>query len=195
MDPREAEPHLSSELVARYLDRTVSDAERAAVVAHLADCPDCRRELAELQATLRRAGARGGWWKVAVPAAAAAAVLVLLFRAPVQQPLPPDAELRDPARTDSGVVVPRRPLGPARLPVELVWSLLPDAEEYRVTVFDEEGTIVYHVVTGDTGAMLPDTLKLSPGAPYFWRVDATLRGGEQGRGPTVRFTVPDTARQ
>jgi len=183
----QAERHLTVEQVARYVDRTALPDERAGTVAHLADCAECRREVVEVRRTLRQSGAPPRWWKVAVPVAAAAAVILLLGRSPERRAPETGGEYRDPTTADSSVPVPRAPVGATSLPVNLVWSSVAGAREYRVTVFDSEGTIVFRAPIGDTALTLPDTAGLRTGASYFWRVEVGQGAG--GRRPPTRFTV------
>ncbi len=49
---RAGSPHLDLDAFNAYLDRGLDDADRRTAAAHLAACPDCRRELAELRATV-----------------------------------------------------------------------------------------------------------------------------------------------
>ena len=49
---RAGSPHLDLDAFNAYLDRGLDDADRRAAAAHLAACPDCRRELAEIRATV-----------------------------------------------------------------------------------------------------------------------------------------------
>src|SRR5918993_4446714 len=91
--------HLGEARIARLLDGDFSGAERQAAEAHLADCPACRRELAEVRAILRSAPERRRVVPRRIVAAAAAAALLFFVwpwadRAP-EEPLPH----RDPALT------------------------------------------------------------------------------------------------
>src|SRR5215213_6467480 len=67
--------HLSSEALAGYLDRDLAGQEQNQAELHLASCPECRQELAEIRRLqLRRR--RRKMALVLAPAAAAAAVLL-----------------------------------------------------------------------------------------------------------------------
>ncbi len=46
----EGTPHLREDAIARLLHGDLSGPERQAAEAHLADCPTCRHELAEVRA-------------------------------------------------------------------------------------------------------------------------------------------------
>jgi tetratricopeptide (TPR) repeat protein len=68
--------HLEAETVAAYIDRGLSAADTVAVDSHLAECPECRSEVVQLDALLRaRRGVRRPVL-LAVGLTAAAAVLV-----------------------------------------------------------------------------------------------------------------------
>ena len=108
------EHEIIRDLLPLYHDGVCSDASRAAVEAHLKECPDCRATLAAMDAplpaeqapipddkaavkSLSRAwekGKRRAWWKGAVIAAVICAVLVGLWAAATQLylfPVDPEA--------------------------------------------------------------------------------------------------------
>jgi hypothetical protein len=54
----------------------------------------------------------------------------------------------------------------------VVWSLVPGADRYRVSVFDSVGRVLWETSTADTILAVPDSVGLTHGAAYFWRVHA-----------------------
>jgi len=168
--------HVAADDLAAYIDRTLSAIERERVEAHVAWCDDCRSELREVGDTLRtyRPARRRLVW--IGPAVAAAAIILL-----VAYPLSQRAIDEDPVHRDVPAAIDQRPglADPAAIPDLagahlLQWSRVDRADRYRVTVFDEIGTVVWRAETADTSATLPpSTLTDNPG-PYLWRVDARV---------------------
>jgi hypothetical protein len=54
----------------------------------------------------------------------------------------------------------------------LIWSSVPGAERYRLRLYDREGSVLWTIETADTSVALPDSVRLRPRVPYFWRVEA-----------------------
>jgi hypothetical protein len=73
--------------------------------------------------------------------------------------------------------------------VTLAWSSLDQAKRYRVLVFDAEGTILYRAEADDSVLPLPDSLRLSPGQPYFWKVEADTGWDRWVSSRLVEFSV------
>ena len=76
--------HIASAELARFIDGTLTPAARHAVVAHLGECADCRREVVELRealaASVPRTRGRSGWLPASLAAAAVLLIAVLLTR-------------------------------------------------------------------------------------------------------------------
>jgi len=58
---------------------------------------------------------------------------------------------------------------------ELRWHAVPDAVEYRVSVYSDRGATVHAAIVRDTAITLPDG-SLEPGRPYGWQVEAERPG-------------------
>ena len=107
--------------------------------------------------------------------AAAAALAVVVTRQ-----LPPDAgaeatTFRDPTVGTSAAPTAVFPVDVATTrPIELRWTSAPAATRYRVTVFDAEGSIVWHGETGDTALAVPASAQLDDDVAYWWRVEAQV---------------------
>jgi hypothetical protein len=111
--------------------------------------------------------------------------LLLRFgaRTPAEPPQgdPEDAPLPRAAAPANGI--PVRILTPT-----LHWRPAPDSERYRVTLQGLDGEVRAFEVEGDSLAMVPPELALSPGGAYEWSV-AALPLGEPA--PQLRFRVLD----
>lgn len=163
--------HLDASLVAAFLDGQLAAEERTRVESHLADCQECRLEVVAAARILRNRRRRR--WFVISPILAAAAVLVLalaprvLVRSHVDQPV-----LRDPGTAKLAALETIAPRGAVSSAPRLIWSRLPETDEYRVTLFDHAGTVVWETQTGDTTTGVPDSVSLRAGSQYFWKVAA-----------------------
>lgn len=58
---------------------------------------------------------------------------------------------------------------------ELHWHAVPDAVEYRVSVYSDRGATVHAAIARGTTITLPDG-RIEPGKPYGWQVEAVRRG-------------------
>ena len=166
--------HLESGEVAGYLDGALAPADRSRLEAHAVECEACRAELIEAAGLLGTVPSRRRWYVPAgaVAAAAAAVVLLLVSRPPENRA--GAAGYREPAITVSPapvVVAPRTTADTAR---QFVWTSVPRADRYRLTLFDGTGTVVWEEETTDTTAMVPGGIRLQPGALYLWKVEAQV---------------------
>jgi len=184
----EGTSHLDEVVIARLLDGDLSGTERKAAEAHLAECPACRSELAEVRAILRSAPERRRLVPRRIVAAAAAAVLLFFVwpwavRTP-EAPLPH----RDPALTTT--LAPRavRPVGTVGDARSLEWTSVPGALRYRITLFDAEGDALWQTLQSDTVAAVPDSVSLPPAA-YYWQVKAEASPGRWAESELIPFTV------
>jgi hypothetical protein len=156
---------------------------------HLAGCPLCRAHLVELHALLadgavarelarlaprdRATDRRRTRWTI-VAGAAAAAVLALVFVPPLVRNAGVDP-LRDHPGVERGAVpLLVSPRGEVTARPEFRWSPVPEATQYRITVFDVEGGLVWSVETADSSAALPPDAAMTPGTSYWWRVEARV---------------------
>jgi hypothetical protein len=162
--------HLSIDEVALHLDGRLPSSEQARVDRHLASCDECRAELVALARALRTAPRRKRWYvPVGIAAAAAAAVALLVWPRPWNDRLP---DYREPAVTTTTAPVALAPRGSISSVPRLVWSRVPHADRYRVTMFDTAGVVLWESPSTDTSIALPNTLHLRPRTPYFWQVQA-----------------------
>jgi hypothetical protein len=167
-------------------------------IAHLSVCAACRAQVVQLARLLgdgavahevdRLSGVRR-FPPVAAPLAAAAVLLLALipflartdsgdgdFRDEPQVPAASAPVLKPPLTRDSGLQ-------------SLHWSAVAGATQYRVTIFDEEGSLVWTAETGDTAVTFPQDAALVAGTPYWWRVEARVDFDRWNASGLGAFTV------
>jgi hypothetical protein len=163
--------------MAAYLDRRLSGTDRELAEAHLADCAECREELAQSYQLLKRLRrprrlAMGGL------VAAIAATLVLVVRPGIMPWGSPadDSPLR--GNGDGAAIVAYGPIGETlAAPVQFVWGAESTAITYRLTVTSADGATIWSGSAADTTVVLPDSIALRAGERYRWVVDALLDDG------------------
>lgn len=166
------ERHLDSNEIAAYVDGGVRGEERMSIQAHLAACAECRAEVAEVSRIVRTAPARRRLAsRVWIPAAAAA-VFALLWLGPRALRDRAEPQLREEAVTMTVAPRPITPAGTVDTVSALVWSSVPDANSYRVRLFDADGTVIWEREVPDTIAPVPDSVALRTDVPHYWRVEA-----------------------
>jgi len=192
--------HLSAERVASYLDGYLTPTEQDAALAHFAVCADCRREMTDARRVLRASSsalplsprAPGAWRRmlVVIPAAAAAVFAVAIAMPMLRERNSETRATRGPERLPQSETVARlATVSPADDAAfvpgrdRFVWRAASADAEYRLTVMDATGGVVWSKSTADTSAMLPADVRLTSGDGYYWSVDALLA---DGRATTTR---------
>ena len=177
-DSRIETPECLDELVvAEFVDGVLTGETRDRAVAHLLECGRCRAlvkatsEVASGEREPAVAAARGSHvrrWALPLGLAAAAAFALILLPAPDQ------GGHREPPLSSVVAPVPLHPAANDRVTRvgRFVWSSVPGAERYRLRVYDAAGTVLLDTETVDTSAALPDSIALSAGVSYFWRIEA-----------------------
>jgi len=178
--------HLSADDVAVYLEGQLSDAQRSRTERHFAECDECRAELVELSRLFRTRPRKRRWYLPVGVAAAAAVALWMLYPS-----IPPPTNFREPAVTTTLAPVVIAPRGRTAQAPTLVWTRVPHAERYRVTLFDSSGTVLWESQSppapADTSVVLP--VHLRPGARYFWQVEAETGFHRSVKSDVVEFTL------
>ena len=167
--------HLHEEEVVAYLGRELTGERLAQVELHLARCPACRAEIREATEILRTRR-HAGWPPMLAPIAAAAAAALLLFTVwpQLSRSPTPVVQHRD-APTGSAVVpVAIAPTGPANGVPVFIWSRVAGADQYRLTLYNEEGAVLWKTTTADSLLQPPDSIVLRPGHQYLWKVEARV---------------------
>jgi hypothetical protein len=172
---------LPEPVIADFVEGRLVPAARAPVVAHLVTCARCCSLVAatghlladesvvrQLPRVQERRWLR---WSLPVGLAAAAAALLLVWprSTPDVEPVP---GLREPPI--AGPVTPRPILPQSSLARvdRFIWSSVPEVDRYRLRLYDEQGGLLWARETEDTTVSLPDSVRLSAPATYFWKVEA-----------------------
>jgi hypothetical protein len=162
--------HLTEEDVVAYLGNELTDNSLRRVEQHLARCAECRDEIVETWEILRRPRRSRGLFMA--PLAAAAAALVLFVW--VGNDGTTSETHRDPPTAPVVAPSPIAPIGTATTVSDMVWSKVASADNYRLTLFDAEGLVVWRVATTDTQLALPDSVELQPGRVYLWTIEGRV---------------------
>jgi hypothetical protein len=153
---------------------------RENAVEHLAACARCRAEVASVTKALTSRSVRSEidgldrvrqhrWMRITIPLAAVATLAVLL----VSDVREVDPGLhRAPTTPPAPAPVTIAPSGPTTSVQVLRWHAVTGADRYRVTLFDDQGFVLWESAVADTVAGLPADVALEPGRTYFWIVSA-----------------------
>ena len=156
------------------LERRGSEDERVRTLDAIMRDQDTRADFEILRAAYEAAPARVASFPVPYAIAAALVVMVgsglwLRSRAPA-----PDV-VRGPIPT-VGVVGPG-PTAEAAAPLRFTWRRAADTKAYSLQVVDVDGNVAYSVITTDTIAAMPDSVRLVPDKEYRWWVEAERSTG------------------
>src|SRR3989442_6447540 len=186
MPGEKIEAHLTAMEIAAYVDHGLVAAARARVRSHLAECDECRSEVIAV-ARLARTGSRYRW-KTLVPLTAAAALV--LYIAPWQRPSDSTAPvLREPGVTTIVAQTPIVPRGAVTSLPALTWSSVPLADRYQVTLFDQNGSVLWETHTADTTAVVPPDVRIVSRVPHYWKVAARTELGRWVGSDLTSFTL------
>jgi hypothetical protein len=191
--------HLGIDTLGALAEGSLDAESRARILPHLASCTECRSALAsisraladpdlarEIRATEVPAPRR--WWRVALPVAAAALLLVLIRPAGLFRN-DPVGQHRSPVLANGTAPSGMSPAGVVASAPRLVWRPVEGADHYRVTLFDAGGRMLYEVEPRDTVVALPDSLRITPGQRYLWRVEAQIGFDRWVASDLIEFTV------
>jgi len=181
-------------VVADFVEGRLGPEARAPVVAHLLTCARCRALVkatadaaAQLPADPEGRGNTWRRWTVPLGVAAAAALLVVLL--PRRGDDESTGGLREPPLTSTVGPAPIAPRATVAQLSRFVWSSVPHAERYRLRLYDREGTVAWRTETTDTFTVLPDSVGLSRGVSYFWRVEAETEWRRWAASDLVEFRL------
>ena len=195
-------------------DATIADAAVFGISAvsanaarHLSRCGPCRRRLAggvaalnapevsaqltpnEIRDAAARRRSRNGL-RFGLLAAAVATVLIVprVLRNDVGGSR--TSELRDADSTITMSVAPTAiaPRGRSSGSTKLVWTSVPGATGYSITVFNSQGDVVWQTDTPDTTATMQRGLPAGD-QPYFWKVTARTGWSRSVDSDLVEFTI------
>jgi len=170
----ETNGHMTDMLIASYLDRRMSDADRENFENHIAECPECRRAVIEADSLIKRV--RPTWRGNAVIGLIAAALVLVAVDLTVQRTGEPTPTRTVPAG-DSELTAYGPTGDVARSGLRFVWSPLIGAISYKIAVVDATSRPVWSTTASDTSIALPANIFLRTGEGYLWVVDALASDG------------------
>lgn len=179
----------------------------SSVALHLSRCGYCRHRLSggvaaltapevvkQLSPNRPREAARrrrtGNVVRFSLLAAVVATVLIVPRMLREGAGVSRTSDLRDPDSTITMTVKPTAiaPRGKTSRNPTLVWTSVPGAASYSVTVFNSQGDVVWQADTPDTtAAILPDLPTADQ--PYFWKVAARTGWSRSVESDLVEFTI------
>ena len=192
--------------VAALAEGALGGADPEAATAPLASCVRCRVAVStvarargasqiepELGPRSRYRGPRS--MRAVLPmglgAAAVAALLLGRLERPVDGGGSPHRE--GPAPSSAAPVV-IAPLGPTTAVRVLRWHSVPGADMYRITLFDERGTVLYEASVSDTLVALPSDIELESGSSHYWIVSARTGFDRWDTSTLAEFTTTGPGR-
>lgn len=188
---------LDEATIAAMADGALDAGSRTVATQHLASCARCRTAVAAVSrimadaAVAKEAAAAErlvAAWRWHLPVGLAAAAIILLFAWP--RPVD-DGRLvhRAPTITAATQPVVLAPVGAVADAATFRWAAVAGADRYRLTLFDSAGRVLYETLLGDTAVALPDSVALSPGRTYFWKVEARTGWDRWSASELVEFSI------
>jgi hypothetical protein len=196
-----------------WVEGTLDSAARARALSHVAECSRCRRAATSLIETLRsesvtqavkeleqgnfreRAGT-GGLRRLprryrvgAVAAAIAAVVAGVVFLRPTDLEIGEAPTHREALPGAISLPQPIAPLGELEAVEAFAWSPVSGADRYRLTVFDDEGTVIWETETEEPRLAPPTSVLFETGAQFFWKVVARVGFDRWVDSELVTFTI------
>lgn len=186
--------HLSATDVAAYLSGRAGADSRVRIQAHLAECADCREEAIGASRILGAEHRSRSTRRVLLASVGLAAVLALVIvtrTAPVHSVESATRGTAGGASAESKVSVVG-PLGgfaqAGGIPT-FVWRSIPGAMEYRFTLTDVDGKVLWTRATPDTLLTPPLDVPLGTERAYYWFVDALLADGNSVTSGAKEFHI------
>jgi anti-sigma factor RsiW len=192
--PMNADPsaHLDPADLAGFVDGLLPAADRARIESHVADCDECRAEIVAVARLVAKPARRRVWYIPAAAVAAAAALMLVMLRpAPDDRRAPVTREPMISATVAPSALAPRGVTSAAKT---LVWTSVPHADVYRITLFDDAGRSLWETQTADTVAAIPATIPLLAHASYFWKVEAQTGWNRWVASDLIEFSIGPTNR-
>ncbi|HLB11233.1 MAG TPA: hypothetical protein VK617_17010 [Gemmatimonadaceae bacterium] len=194
MDDERRDPaHLAADDLASYVDATGTPALRARVEAHLADCTECCAEVIAVS-RLMRIRSPGRRWHLPAIAAVAAAIFLIVVGRQLSVRTESPAVLREPVITTTVAPTVVAPRGAITETPCLVWTSVPHADLYRITLFDDAGGSIWESQTRDTSAALPASIHLADRASYYWRIEAQTGWNRWVASDLIEFSIASPGR-
>ena len=176
---------LDEESIAALAEGNIAPPDSAAAVAHLVACARCREELAsvarlvdapevkfeiERLAGHPRAGRRRHLGRIFMLVGALAAGLLIML-------LPESSRFakrlyREESVTGSAAPRLVAPVGEMTGSDAFRWTSVPRADQYQITIFAPDGSVITEAKTRDTAIVLPQLMARVPNDTILWRVAA-----------------------
>jgi hypothetical protein len=192
---RIVDAHLSVDDIAAMIDGRLPATRRAAVEAHLAECSQCRREFVDASAVVGSTPASSPRWSRRwIPLVAAAAIVVVavpLIRGRGTSARRGDERTTSKMMTTISTLAPASDSRPMSDSLAFTWHAVSGVNTYTLSVTDSAGAPIYRTNTGDTVVGPIAKLRLTPGASYYWNVDALNSDGSSIKSAPVSFSVRD----
>lgn len=179
--------HLTAGWIAAYVDDSLAGDERARVEAHLATCAECRGEVIAVSRLVRAPVRRRRRYLVAASAIAAAAIVLVVIRPVDESANPP--RLREGVLTTAAAPAAIAPRGAVAAAPRFIWSAVPGADLYGVSLFDETGRVLWESRTRDTSIALPPGVHVIARSRYYWKVDAQTGWGRWVGSELTPFSI------
>jgi hypothetical protein len=193
------------QVIAGFVAGVLSRPARSECIEHMVGCGHCRALVADIAMLmadaavaekihadtprrLRAAPVALHRWRHLVPIAAAAALLIIVASSVVNRG-EPAIRHRDEPTTREAAASTVAPLGTVDSVATLVWTNALDGAEYRISLFDHEGTLKWEDTGLDTTAVLPDSVHLLPNAVYYWKVEARRGFGRWISSGLTKFEI------
>jgi anti-sigma factor RsiW len=188
-----AAPHLSVEDIAGMIDGTLPEHEREQAERHLAECDECREELATCTRVVASSVAvpvRRFPWRNLLPLAAGI-LLVVWIRRPSDRVQADDTPERATPSTGARIatVSPATGASVGAGSLRFAWHPMEGSIGYRVVVKDASGAPVWSGDAADTTLTLPDSVRLRASTPYVWRVDGQRADGTTAASAESGFRI------
>lgn len=188
-----AAPHLSVEDIAGMIDGSLAGGERERAERHLAECDECREELATCARVVTSgvaAPVRRFPWRHLLPLAAGILVVVWLRRPAAPDGVAAASERAAPsAGSRIGAISPAPNASVSARALRFAWHPIEGSEGYRLAVKDASGATVWMGDVTDTTLALPDSVRLDAGTPYVWRVDGQRSDGSTASSAESGFRI------
>jgi hypothetical protein len=181
-----AEDHLQLDQLVRYVRGAIAPEEHAMIVRHLSSCTRCSQEVGDVVRLTRPTTRREHWRRYGSVAGLAAALLLLVWTG---RGTDPDvaSPTRDETVAAAAAPVPLEPATTDAGDVRFRWGPTSKADRYRFVLFDSAGSAVFEGESGDTTLVLPDSVRLSRGTLYLWKVEAETSFDKWVSSELVRF--------
>jgi hypothetical protein len=183
--------HLSAADIAAFIDHSLPLDARTDAEIHLSGCDRCREELtscARLTGNAPSAPRRRVTWPVA--GLAAAAVIVAIVLRPTAARIDRGASVERASVDASSRMTVVSPTGlVTKTDLRFVWRRDDRSSGYRVILTDSIGAPAWTEDVVDTSAALPVTIRLKPGAQYFWRIESLHTDGSATQSDETPFRI------